>query len=141
MNDIPFDPSVPKRHQEVLREQYRQYCRQYFVRHLSAEIQELLVVWVSKGNDPFHSNRYGFYNPSEHRYLHFIAGERQACRVIGILGGRCIPCRCTFDQYGEPLPLQGERDLWNPKELRDHGIAPAARLLNELKLLFSSSKR
>lgn len=104
---LHFAETVPDRHRTALEEAYDQYCRQSMICLFNDRLQIILCEWVSCGNDPFRSNRYGFYDSQKQEYLDFMSGERKARQICRIMTGQCEAAVCGYNQYGEPLPQKG----------------------------------
>ncbi|MCF0246343.1 MAG: hypothetical protein HUJ55_05925 [Ileibacterium sp.] len=72
-------------------------------------IQTALRVWVENGNDPYVSNRYGFYNSETLQYLDFLDGEYKLIQLLEIAAGERKPADCALNQFGEPAPRSSIR--------------------------------
>lgn len=113
---IQFQNDVPVRHREALEKQYHRYCRENWIRLRCQDLQMILGAWVACGNDPYRSNRYGFYDSRSHRYLDFLDGEYKALQIIEIMAGKRESASCCFDQYGEPMPAAGVKRIPDSQE-------------------------
>lgn len=108
---IEFEEHVPQQHRERLEQLYESYLRKRMIRLYSQDLQDLLYRWVAAGNNPFTSNRYGFFRPESKKYLDFLTGERQALRMITVMAGLSEPADCGFDKYGDPHPGRSGHSL------------------------------
>lgn len=109
MRPLHFESFVPQRKREELSTSYESFTREYFISLLDPGIQTALQVWVEMGNDPYHSNRYGFYDCENLRYLNFFEGELKLCQLLEIAAGKRQPADCALNQFGEPSPRSSLR--------------------------------
>lgn len=127
-----FRSSVPVRHQKELLDAYHKYVKEKSVFQYGRDIRQVLVDWVSEGNNPFTSNRYGFYSTAAQQYLDFLSGEWKACQIFEIMSGSRPPAVCALNQYGEPAPHSWDsEDDW-PKPPSTKYFRYAAELQGEI---------
>lgn len=108
---VEFKDHVPYRHRQYLEECYYRYFIDHILSAFSDDIQNILAEWVSYGNNPFTSNRFGLYDTENQKYLDFLSGERKACQLIQIMFGERPCADCTYNQYQEPSPRPGSIQL------------------------------
>lgn len=104
---LHFSRTVPDRHRASLTKAYEAYCSEHMIRFFNENLQIILNEWVSQGNDPYRTNRYGFYDSRKQEYLDFLSGEGKAQQICRIMTGQYETALCGYNQYGEPLPTKG----------------------------------
>lgn len=109
MIQLEFNPSVPHDKRMFLVQRYQSFSREKFIRLMEPGIQTALRVWVENGNDPYVSNRYGFYNSETLQYLDFLDGEYKLIQLLEIAAGERKPADCALNQFGEPAPRSSIR--------------------------------
>lgn len=129
MRVLHFENFVPQRRREELRASYESFTRQYFVSLLSPDIQTALQVWVEMGNDPYHSNRYGFYDGENLKYLNFFEGELKLCQLLEIAAGKRQPADCALNQFGEPSPRSSLKNSTGQKQIRETSFGHRSSML------------
>lgn len=140
--NLQFKNSVPAGKRKALEEEYRRFVREFYIWMFGSGIQTALKVWVENGNNPYMSNRYGFYDSREMKYLDFLRGEIKLCQLLEISAGKRSPAECALNQYGEPLPGPSVSEAKGMQEIQNTGFGLfASQLLDEMKKELSSRKK
>lgn len=128
---LEFISTVSEKQKRKLEEAYKRFTSEYFVRILGPGIQTALKIWVENGNDPYVSNRYGFYDCRTHQYLDFLKGEAKLCQLLEIAAGTRNPAECNLNQFKEALPSASPRPLNGAEEIRKTVFSQNAALFLE----------
>ena len=138
---LEFSSSVPHDKRPLLAQRYESFSREKFIRLMGSGIQTALQVWVENGNDPYVSNRYGFYDSVNLKYLDFLDGEYKLIQLIEIASGQRPPADCALNQFGEPSPRSSnQKGKAHYRVLNCCFERRYASLLNEARKNLSNAK-
>lgn len=107
--ELDFICTVNPKRKKDLKASYESLAKKYMVRYtLTDDILEAYCDWVSHGNDPACTNRYGFFDSRTQKYLDFFTGEFKALSIVEIMLGCCHPAKCLHNEFGEPRPVSDQ---------------------------------